>query len=78
MASCYRNWYVYVRVASRNCTLALIRRFKKKADEVFHDQKSSLLVYLRAIRHPFGQKTLEYSLLVPLPSKWTNRNALSY
>ncbi len=42
------------------------------------ERKSYLLVYLRAIRHPFGRKTMEYSLLVPLPTKRMNRNALSY
>ena len=31
--------------------------------------KSSLLIYLRAIRHLFGRKTLEYLLLVSLPPK---------
>ena len=46
----------YVRVTSRNRTLAHIRCFEKIADEV-DATEMSLLVYLRAIRHPFGWKT---------------------
>ena len=73
----YVCMYVYVRVAGRNRTLAHIRRFEKMADEVGATE-NRLLVCLRAITHPFGRKTLEYSLLVPLLPKRTNWNALSY